>query len=89
MVYSSCFLRVIAFTLAFICFLLWFLHFRVVLKKGGVVGNFHEKDKMTENASMDYFMFVDWSSSSHGNYFVLKDISTDFGAIGISLKKST
>lgn len=69
MVYSSCILRVIAVMLAFICILLWFLHIRVALKKGGVVGNFHKKDKMTENASTDCFIFVDWSSSSHGNYF--------------------
>lgn len=61
-----------------------FLHFRVALKKGGVLGNFHEKDKMTENASTDDFMFVDRSSSSHGNHF---DISTDFSVLWCNRSK--
>lgn len=43
--YNSYVLKVIAVTLAFIYIILCFLYFRVALKKGGVVGNFHEKDK--------------------------------------------
>lgn len=80
-VYSSYFLKVIAVTLAFIQIFLWFIHFRVALKKGGVAGNFHEKDKMTENASMDYFMFVDWSSRVMATTLVLKDNFS--GAVGV------